>query len=46
MYRGVPHFYIDVPSADDSTYEVREHHIAIDPAFHVHLQEQEEDNIR
>ena len=39
------HFYIDVPSADDSTYDVWERHVAIDLAFHAHLQEQREDNI-
>ena len=41
----MPHFYVDVLGADDSTYDVLERHVPIDPAFHAHLQEQEEDNI-
>ena len=36
-HRGVPHFYIDVPGADDSTYDLQEHHVAIDPTFYAHL---------
>ena len=43
--KGVPHFYVKVPGADDNTYDVLEWHVAIDPTFHAHLQEQEEDNI-
>ena len=41
----VPHFYVDVPCADKSTYDALEWHVAIDPEFHAHLQEQEENNI-
>ena len=41
----MPHFYVDIPRADDSTYDVQQHQIPIDPMFHAHLQEQEEDNI-
>ena len=44
-YRGVSHFYIDIPSADNSTYDVQKRHVPIDPTFHAHLQEQEENNI-
>ena len=42
---NMPHFYVDVPGADNSTYDVLERHVAINPTFHAHLKEQEEDNI-
>ena len=41
----VPHFYVDVPCTDESTVDVEDRHVPIDPAFHAHLQEQEEGNI-
>ena len=31
--------------AEDSTYEIEERHVPIDPTFHAHLQDHEEDNI-
>ena len=42
---GVPHFYVNVPGADDSTVDVQDRHVTINPAFHAHLQENEEGNI-
>ena len=39
------HFYVDVQHAEDSTYEIEERHIPIDPTFHAHLQDHQEDNI-
>ena len=36
---------IDVPHADESTYNVEEPYIPIDPTFHAYLQDHQEDNI-
>ena len=39
------HFFVDVQHAEDSTYEIQECHVPIDPTFHAHLQDHQEDNI-
>ena len=39
------HFFIDVQHTEDSTYEIKERHVPIDPTFHAHLQDHQEDNI-
>ena len=39
------HFFVDVQHAEDSTYEIEERHVPIDPTFHAHLQDHQEDNI-
>ena len=39
------HFFVDVQYAEDSTYDIEERHVPIDPTFHAHLQDHQEDNI-
>ena len=45
MHSHPKQFYVDVSYGDESTYDVDERHIPIDPTFHVHLQKHQEDNI-
>ena len=33
------HFFVDVQHAEDSTYEIEERHVPINPTFHAHLQD-------
>ena len=37
------HYYVDVPHAEESTYDVHERNVPIDPEFHVDLEEQSND---
>ena len=39
------HFFVDLQHAEDSIYEIEERHVPIDPTFHAHLQDHQEDNI-
>ena len=44
-HSSIEAFYVDVPHAEESTYEVGEWHVPINPTFHALLQDLQEDNI-
>ena len=39
------HYYVDVPNAQESTYEACERNMSIDPTFHAQLQHENEHDI-
>ena len=39
------HYYVDVPNAQESTYEACKRNVGIDPAFHAQLQQENEHDI-
>ena len=37
------HYYVDVPHAEESTYDVHERNVPFDPQFHANLEEHNND---